>query len=288
MNGTLLSTVIVTYNCYEYLEKCIKSIYKYNDIGSQLEIIVVDNGTDESYQKIKGKYNDVISFKNDNRGFGDGNNKGALVASGKYILFLNPDTEFVMPVFKFAINVFENNPNIGCFGVRLIDTYGKHGPSYNIRFRFGLMDELFSKICIKLGIFLPEKMYTSGADLFFDRDSFFEVGMFDSNIFMYFEETDVCERLNSIGKKVAFYPELKIIHHEGKTQNCNVSEVYLKTEKSKKYVCNKFGIDYFKLSKKESRYCSFKMLIFKLLHNERYEEYKKISKHWNEFYNQLN
>ena len=86
MNHILFSVIIVSYKKLDILIDCLDSIYKYNDIGDKLEIIVVDNSPEDNiYNYIKSNYNDVRILKSENKGFGAGNNLGAKIARGEYL-----------------------------------------------------------------------------------------------------------------------------------------------------------------------------------------------------------
>lgn len=273
-----LSIIIVTYNCYDYLKKAICSIEQYNDLYDEIEVIVVDNGSDGSYKKLKSNLDlKLKTIKNDNKGFGEGNNRGAEIASGNYLLFLNPDTELVEPIFKKIIGIFEKNPDIGTIGVKLINGDGKRGATYNLRFRFGFFRTLLSKIAIKFGIYLQDKMYTSGADLFIRADLFRKIGGFDEKFFLYCEESDISNRVNATGYKTFYYNKLTIIHHEGKTEACNLYKTYLRELNSWKYYCEKYSLNFNDEFKKEIRYCKFKCFLLRCLNKkEASDQYKAI------------
>ena len=65
--------------------------------------------------------------------------------------------------------------------------------------------------------FIPAKMYITGADIFVPKKLFEKAGMFDESIFMYCEETDICNRVEKLGYDTRFFPEKRIVHLEGKT-----------------------------------------------------------------------
>ena len=86
----LLSVIIVAYRNIALLRDCIDSIYRFNDIGDELEVVVSDNSPDmELYNEIATDYPSVKLVKNDNIGFGAGNNRGYEASSGKYLFFFN-------------------------------------------------------------------------------------------------------------------------------------------------------------------------------------------------------
>ncbi len=262
-----LSVIIVAYNCYEYLKNCIYSIYRYNDIGDKLEVIVVDNGDDCSCERIASVpgFGGVIAFKHDNTGFGAGNNAGAKIAKGDILLFLNPDTVLVEPVFSFCLDKFDYDTKLGCFGVQLVDKNMQPAPSGGFRLQMGFWKTQSYMVLDKLGIFIPRYMFTSGADMFIRKDAFFECGAFDENLFMYCEEPDICNRLNLIGKKVAYFPEKRIIHNEGGASADSFSQKYSAVLKSRKYYCEKYGINFKREAEKELRYCRMKAAALKIM-----------------------
>lgn len=236
-----LSVVIVSYKNLDVLKDCLDSIHKYNDIGNQLEVIVVEQSPEETiYDYIKKNYEDIIIIRNSNAGFGAGNNRGTEFASGEYLLFLNPDTILVEPIFSYAIKIFKQNPNLGLFGFKLIDKHGNLNLSYNYIINFGIAQILYRKIK-KQPNFSNKKMYINGADIFIRNKLFRDIGKFDENIFMYGEEADICLRLKHTNYTVGYFDEKRIAHLEGGTTDFKPT-VYEKLCKSFVYVCDKHGI----------------------------------------------
>lgn len=275
----LISVIIVTYNCLDYLKKCIHSIYEYNDIGKSLQIIIVDNGNDFATTEnwIKTKYKSIVYIKNDNKGFGNGNNVGFKYATGKYLIFLNPDTELVEPIFKYAIEKFESDDKLGLFGLRLINEKFDDNKSFGGRNNYGIIRTLFVNFLIKFKIFIPKIMYTCGADIFVTRIAFLKAGKFDENIFMYFEETDLINRINELQLYNSYFKDKKIIHYEGKCSSQNLYNYYKKMFASKIYVTEKYNANVKKMIDYEKKYCSYKYILNKILGNHEIAlEYKKI------------
>lgn len=74
-----------------------------------------------NFDYVTNNYKNVKILKNENKGFGQGNNIGFIASRGEFILFLNPDTILIEPIFSFAINCFESEPKLGLFGLKLIN-----------------------------------------------------------------------------------------------------------------------------------------------------------------------
>jgi GT2 family glycosyltransferase len=223
-----LSIIIVTYNSERLIFDCLDSIYQYNDIGDELEVIVVDNcsvNVDALFSKIKLNYQDkVVLIKNRvNGGYGHGNNQGAKVATSSRLVVMNPDVRLVSPIFRSIIDTFNSNKNIGMMGVRFVDgsnpLYFK--PEYSTLFRL-----VFGRQLLKYGCYKIEQVFFSGSFLVFDKTSFIKAGLFDENIFMYHEEADISNRLLAIGKETLMAENLIVLHlAHGRTVNYKLLKI---------------------------------------------------------------
>lgn len=213
---TLLSVVIVKYKCDKYLEKCLESLsLTANRKSLTVETLIIDNDKE-------------------NLGYGEGCNKGASLAKGKYLLFLNPDTEILPGALEKMVAFMEKNPEVGILGPKLYANKNKEKQLSFSRFP-GFWTGIFSFSPIRSiwpnnpGWFkysylnlvdtkTPlEVEAVSGAALMIRRDIFEQVSGFDSNFFLFFEENDLCRRVQKRGYKIMFFPEAEIIHFGGKS-----------------------------------------------------------------------
>ncbi len=254
-----LAVILVTYNNISDVNNCLKSIYNFNTIGDRLEVIVIDNSPNNNlYEYIQRKFSSVKIYKNDNRGFGEGNNRGVDKTEAKYLLFLNPDTIIIEDIFDFAIRKFQSNNLLGMFGLQLIDSNGKKNQSFNY-IPINLYTLATGKIKNKLGFFNKNKMYITGANIFIRKELFEKVGMFDENIFMYYEEKDLCRRISNTKYQIKFFKNKRIIHLEGKSSlNLEKDNILIK---SHKYYCNKHHISFKKEVVSEIRYLKIKKIL---------------------------
>lgn len=245
-----LSVIIVSYENCEILRDCIESIKKFNDLKDDTEIIISDNSiTNNVYEMVKKEYPDVQIIKNNNIGFGPANNRAVDISSGEYLLFLNPDTILLEPIFQFTVDKFEQQSNLALFGIKLLNVNGTANNSFFAMDNYTLSWTLLMKVFSKFDIYLDGKMYIAGADLFVRKSAFEAAGRFDENIFMYYEEPDLIKRIKNLPNDyiTSFFPEKKMIHLEGATENKDVSSIVRKVGRSietYKYYCKKWNIQF--------------------------------------------
>jgi len=121
-----LSVIIVNYNVRHFLEQCLHSVFK--SIGEiNAEVFVVDNNSvDGSCHIIREKFPQARLIENKkNTGFSVANNQAIRVASGQYVLLLNPDTVVEEDTFSKVIAFMDQHPEAGGLGVKMIDGKGR-------------------------------------------------------------------------------------------------------------------------------------------------------------------
>lgn len=237
-----LSIIIVNYNVKQFLENLIVSIRK-SAQNIQYEIIVVDNASDDgSVEMVKKKFADVnlIANKN-NKGFGAANNQALEIATGQYILLINPDTIVKEDTLKKLIKFLNENPTIGMATCKVLNNDGTlqlacrrsfPGPWTSFTKVTGL-SKLFpkSKLFAKYNLtYLDENMTyevdaISGSFMMMRRELYEKIGGFDADFFMYGEDLDFCYRTQQTGFKIYYFHETEIIHYKGEsTKRSSIDE----------------------------------------------------------------
>lgn len=224
----IVSVIIVAYNCEEFIDSCIKSVLKF--LPENGEIVIIDNkSTDKTLGKLRKYYlNPEIKIleSEENLGFGKANNKACKIAEGEYLFLQNPDTELFEPVLNKIINFYSSKPDIGIVAPKLVMPNKKTQPSV-IKFPSlsGAISDLFFKKAGDYFPYVPEKEEPSevdcvfGAAMLIKTDLFRKVGGFDEKYFMYYEDIDLCKRVNEAGMKVYYYPKVSIKHLVGGTKS---------------------------------------------------------------------
>jgi GT2 family glycosyltransferase len=225
-----VSIIIVNYNTGKLILNLLASIRKYvSDIT--YEIIVVDNNSSENISELLMPYQNEVRciLLPENVGFGRANNKALEYATGRYIFFLNPDTLLLNNAVKILSDFMDNNPKVGVCGGNLYDE--KMCPIHSFmpilpsplwdlntllgeqlfKLRYGKnIQHNYTDHPIQVG-------YVTGADMLVRREVLDQVGAFDPDFFMYFEETELTHRIVKAGWKVYAVPDAKIIHLEGQS-----------------------------------------------------------------------
>jgi hypothetical protein len=227
-----VSVIIINYNTCELSIQCIQSIINHTS-GIDYEIIVVDNNSsDSSAQYIIKAFPEIAFQQNtENLGFGRANNIGILQSCGKYVFLLNSDTYITDNALKTFFNFMEDprNAQVACCGGSLFQANGVPQVSYG---NFPSLLESLSEIGfyvfykryflqhISTGVinddqYVKEVEYISGADMFIRKTVLNQVGLFDEDFFLYFEETELSLRFKRAGFLSILLPSVKIIHLEG-------------------------------------------------------------------------
>jgi O-antigen biosynthesis protein len=212
----VISIILVLYNRAELTLQCLRSLAE-NGYES-LEIIIVDNASTDATPSLLNQIDGPTILRNpENIHFLKGANLGAKKARGRYILFLNNDTQVFPGTFQSAIRTIESSPDIGAVGGRLILPDGSLQEAASIVWRDGS--------CLGYGrganplspefMFRRDVDYCSGAFLLTRRETFLGMGGFDEAFQpFYYEETDYCLRLWERGLRVVYEPDATLLHYE--------------------------------------------------------------------------
>lgn len=227
---TDLSVIIVSHDDRRWLDRCLRSVLAHAG-DAQVEVVLVDNGTDGAARAVQAAFASVRVLAIENHGFAHANNRGVLVASGRYIVFLNPDTEIVDGDFSELVATLERRPEIGLVGVRQVTADGTLWPTirYFPSISRALGDSLGAERSRWRARWVGERElnfslydrevecdWTSGSFMCARREALLGAGLMDERFFMYSEEPDLCLRIKRAGWSVRHLPQMTILHHAGK------------------------------------------------------------------------
>lgn len=227
----LVSILIPNKDHKEDLQRCIHSLYEVSNY-SNFEVIIIENGsvenaTFEYYNYLSATFENIrIVTWNNERGFNFSalNNYGAGDARGKYLLFLNNDTEILGENAISEMVSHMNREEVGAVGARL---YYPDGTVQHAGVIVGLggiaghafreaahCDEgyFFRSICVQ------DYSAVTAACMMMPRILFEEIGGFDEELKVAFNDIDLCMRIRSKGKLIVYTPYAELYHYESKSR----------------------------------------------------------------------
>ena len=229
-----LSIVVVNYNVKYFLENCLISLEK-ACASLETEIIVFDNNSaDGSREYLEARFSNVRFIWNDeNVGFATANNMALQVCTGRYILFLNPDTIIAEDTLVLCLRYIHENTFCGALGIKLIDGSGRYLkeskralPSpWNAFWRLTGIDSLFPGNRFLSGYYDSTVKHnkTAAVDvlpvafIMMKKEVVEELKGFDESYFMYGEDIDLCYRLKKAGYYNFYFPQTTLIHFKGES-----------------------------------------------------------------------
>ena len=228
-----VSVIIVSYKVRYYIEQCLNSVLR---SVADAQILVVDNNSDDgSVEYLRERFPQAAIIANDfNAGFGKANNMALAKATGRYVLFLNPDTVVAERTIPGCIEYMEAHPEVGAVGVRMQYGNGRFAlesrrslptPSVSFWHMTGL-GKLFpkSKVFAKYHRTYLDKDsecpidVVSGAYMFVRKEALDRTGGFDEAFFMYGEDIDLSYRILQAGYQNRYLP-LPMVHYKGESTN---------------------------------------------------------------------
>jgi GT2 family glycosyltransferase len=236
MSAPDVSIIIVSLNTRDVLRRCLTGLTQQIAATPQVstEIFVVDNNSrDGSAAMVRSEFPAVILIETGlNLGFAGANNVAMRIAKGRFILLLNSDAFLQAHALRLAVEHMDATPKAGLGGARLIGEDGSWQPSarafptplhemimhlglaakYPKSKFFGHADRTWADPSLS-----AQTDWVPGAFMIIRKTVLDEVGIFDENFFLYYEETDLCRRIRNAGHQIWYWPDIVVIHIGGES-----------------------------------------------------------------------
>ncbi|HCG6791022.1 TPA: glycosyltransferase [Vibrio parahaemolyticus] len=222
-----VSVIVPAYNKFELSYHCIASIaLAYNK--TSYEVILADDcSTDETAYAEDIIGNLVVSRNEENLRFLRSCNQATDLAKGKYIIFLNNDTEVTSYWIDELVARMEENPTVGIAGSKLLNLDGSmqeaggiiwgNGQAWNVGREINPLTPEYN--------YVREVDYLTGAALCIRHDLWQQVGKFSDEFApCYYEDTDLAFKVRAAGYKTIYVPHSEVVHFEGQSHGTDVTQ----------------------------------------------------------------
>ncbi|MGP3703492.1 MAG: glycosyltransferase family 2 protein [Candidatus Bathyarchaeota archaeon] len=211
---------MVNYNGLRWLKRSLPSLFRQN--FKDFEVIVVDNASrDGSAEFIEKNYPQVKLVKLDkNYGFAKANNIGLKHANGRYLVFLNNDTEVLEGWLENLVRGIKERPEYKLLAsIQLPDQNGNKTRDLMVYFGPSICDPRVKTVWRKKADrdnIIVDSLFASGACFIMPREWLEEVELlFDDYYFMAAEDLDLSLRTIFLGGKIGYVMNSKLIHYTG-------------------------------------------------------------------------
>lgn len=185
---TNVTAICVTFNSESVIGECLGALK-----AEGVPVLVVDNASNDRTVALAMAGGAQVIQNPRNEGFGRANNIGARAAENEFLLFINPDAQIEKGAVQALLLAAKSYPQAGLFGPQIIEPDGR----------------IFYHAKGLLGDFL------SGACFLIRRELLFSLGGFDENIFLFYEDDDLCRRICDAGYTLHYAEEAKVRHLRG-------------------------------------------------------------------------
>ncbi len=185
-----ITAIIVAYNSAKVLAACLEALSL-----QDIQAIVVNNASQDGSVDVAIKCGAKVIQSGKNLGYGRANNIGVRAAETPYILIINPDVMVQPGAIDALVLAANNDPDHALFSPKIIEPDGRVFDT-----RFG-----------------PLGPFASGACFLMRRNVFLDIGGFDENIFLFYEDDDLCRRLSDRGQPPVYVDQAVVRHDRGKS-----------------------------------------------------------------------
>jgi N-acetylglucosaminyl-diphospho-decaprenol L-rhamnosyltransferase len=215
------SIIVVTYNDAHQIERCLDAVFRQTAPPTSWELIVVDNGSQDGCSElVRALYPQARLIAQDrNLGFAGANNRAAALARGKWVVFLNSDTEVDSQWLENLLQAAESAPDVGgVHGGQRFHWSARNGAPADANqvlipelSRWGYVRyESVGEDCAPF-----PTLNISGASAMLRRDLLETMEQpFDESFFMYCEDCDLALRLNARGYRILAAPGATLDHYQ--------------------------------------------------------------------------
>jgi GT2 family glycosyltransferase len=237
MSARAVTAIVVAFNSAQALSGCIEPLSR-----EGVPVVVVDNASTDETVAVAERLGAQVVRNRRNEGYGRANNVGVRSCDSEFVLVINPDCTIEPGAVDALVNAAAHYPDAGVFAPKIVEPNG--------RVFFQPRSLLAPYLQNPRGqLVIPEGEacvpFVSGACFLIRRELFMRLGGFDENIFLFYEDDDLCRRVADSGAAIIYVPEAVARHGRGKSSGAS-GGVILKSRWhqawSRAYVSRKYGL----------------------------------------------
>ncbi|MBT1173514.1 glycosyltransferase family 2 protein [Bifidobacterium sp. MA2] len=231
----LVSVIIPTKNGYDNIERCVTSIIEKTEYKNY-EIVIADNGSTnphmfELYKRYEQQLGDRFRVEEIDIPFNFSriNNLAAQKAKGKYLLFLNDDTEVISPEWMTRMVSFAQLDRVGVVGAKLYyptETIQHAGIVLGLGGAAGHIQVGFPRTYLGyFGRLIENVNYSAvtAACCMVKAADFHAVNGFDEDLAVAYNDVDLCLRIGrDLGRDIVWAHEVELYHYESVTRGYDI------------------------------------------------------------------
>jgi len=226
-----VTAVLVAYRSRSTIDPALEALRPAHEAG-WLAAVVVDNASDDgTADHVAAAHPWVTLVRSpENAGFGRGCNLGFERVRSPYLLLLNPDASIAPDAVEELVRFLEARPGVGIVGPAIVEANGAlqvTGPLPSPR---GLLTRALGREGERRRIRPGEAPFPTGwvcgAVMLVRSELFRRLGGFDPRFFLYFEETDLCQRARALGAEVWTHGGAVAEHRTGSSARTESDDLY--------------------------------------------------------------
>jgi GT2 family glycosyltransferase/SAM-dependent methyltransferase len=221
---TDVAVSIVNTSNRELLLGCLRSLYDDPDRSCEVEVVVLDNGSDDgSAEAVRAEFPDArVIEQRARRGFGANHNAVTRATDSRYVFILNEDTEVHPGVVDALVAYLDAHPQVAAVGPRIVGPDGRQqGSAWRL---VSVPVQLVWALTLgRRGAVVsrgsnPKRVgAVSACAMLVRRSSFERAGMLHEDYFIFSEEADLARRLRAFGEEVHYLPTVELVHYGQQT-----------------------------------------------------------------------
>jgi GT2 family glycosyltransferase len=232
-----VAAIVVAFDSAALLPDCLDAL-----AAAGVRAIVVDNASEDDGAAIAERIGARVMRNATNEGYGRANNAGVRAAETPLVLIVNPDVVVEKGTVAALVAAAERHPDAALFAPKIVEPSG--------RVFFQPRSLLAPYLTNPRGaLVVPDGEacvpFASGACFLVRRELFLAIGGFDQNIFLFYEDDDLCRRIADAGRALVFVPQAVVRHGRGRSSARKPGRVYAARWHqawSRAYVSRKYGL----------------------------------------------